>query len=454
MVLRWAGLTAAVSLLGCASERTPVGEDPAAQSAVAVASPLASSFPAHYARQWMTALANCARVDKISPPVAARTYAYGAITLYESVVHGMPGYNSLAGQLNGLSGLPQPDPAQQYDWPTVMAQAMTVSSLQTYVFPERLFFEFTTQCQATLQALGPAQIGYRQAAGVPPAVIGASMSYGAALGGAIAAWANADGYPEARYKGYLSPEGPQYWVPTGFTDQAKVANPVEPFFGTLRPLVLTNPAECAAPPPVPFSTTPGSDMYNQADAVYQTDLALTKEQREIALFWADPPGTSPTPPGHWLAIATSFVRAGNMADAVAGYATTSIGYLDSFIAVWQSKYQYNLLRPETYIRRYIDSSWRPLLETPQFPEYVSGHSGVSGTSAVTFTATFGNIPFTDATKVRRGFGARTYTSFTQAAQEASISRLYGGIHYPMGNSEGIAMGTCVGNAIVNRVHLM
>jgi hypothetical protein len=85
---------------------------------------------------------------------------------------------------------------------------------------------------------------------------------------------------------------------------------------------------------------------------------------------------------------------------------------------------------------------------------VSGHSGVSGASAVTFTATFGSIPFTDATKVRRGFGMRTYNNFTQAAQEAAMSRLYGGIHHPMGNSEGIAMGTCVGNAIVNRVHLM
>jgi hypothetical protein len=299
-----------------------------------------------------------------------------------------------------------------------------------------------------------AQIGYRRAAGVQPAVIDASISYGSALGGAIAAWANADGYPQIRYKGYLMPEGPDKWVPTGFSDTDKVANPVEPYFGTLRPMVLTNPAECAPPPPVPFSTAPGSDMYNQADAVYQTDLALTKEQREIAQFWADPPGATPTPPGHWLAIASSFVRTRNLEEAVQGYAKTSIGYFDAFIAIWQSKYEYNLLRPETYIRRHINPSWRPFLPTPQFPEYVSGHSGVSGASAVTFTEAFGSGPFTDATKLRRGFGARTFTSFTHAAQEAAMSRLYGGIHFPMGNAEGIALGTCVGNAVTSRVHLM
>jgi hypothetical protein len=454
VVLRTAVLAAAASFMGCASEQAPTERDPAARKATAIASPNTSTFPAHYARQWMAALANCVRGDTISPPVAARTYAYGAVTLYESVVHGMPGHLSLSGQLNGLNGLPEPDPGLEYDWPTVMAQAMTVASPQFYVFPERLFFEFTTGCQATLGSLGVAQIGYRRAAGVQPAVIDASISYGSALGGAIAAWANADGYPQIRYKGYITPEGPDKWVPTGFSDTDKVANPVEPYFGTLRPMVLTNPSECAPPAPVPFSTTPGSDMYNQADAVYQSDLSLTKEQREIAQFWADGPGATPTPPGHWLAIASSFIRTGNLENAVKGYAKTSISYFDSFIAVWQSKYEHNLLRPETYIRRHINPSWRPFLPTPPFPEYVSGHSGMSGAAAVTFTDAFGNGPFTDATKLRRGFGARSFTSFTHAAQEASISRLYGGIHFPMGNAEGLATGTCVGNAIVNRVHLM
>jgi hypothetical protein len=449
VVLRTAVLAAAASFMGCASEQTPTERDPAARKATAIASPNTSTFPAHYARQWMTSLFNCVKNDGVSPPVAARTYAYGAITLYESVVHGMPGYNSLAGQLNGLNGLPEPDPGLEYDWPTVLAQAMTVASPQIYVFPERLFFEFTTGCQATLGSLGVAQIGYRRAAGVQPAVIDASISYGSALGGAIAAWANADGYHQIRYKGYLMPEGPDKWVPTGFSDTDKVYNPVEPYFGTLRPLVLTHPAECEPPPPPPFSTTPGSDMYNQADAVYQTDLALTKEQRRISEFWADPPTATGTPAGHWLSIVTSFVRPGNLADAVAAYAPTSISYQDAFIAVWEAKYHYNLLRPETYIRRYIDPHWRSDWPAPQFPEYISGHSGVSGAAGVTLTSVFGNIPFTDNTKLRRGFQPRPYTSFTHAAQEAAESRLYGGIHYPIGNSEGLATGTCVGNAVVH-----
>lgn len=452
--LRAAALAVVASLVGCAGEHTPTEQDVAAQKTTAVASPTADTFPAHYARQWMTALSNCVKGDSISPPVAARTYAYGGITLYESVVHGMPGHLSLAGQLNGLTGLPTPDPGLEYDWPTVLAQAMSVMAIQTYVFPERLFFEFTTQCQATLQALGPAQIGYRQAAGVSPAAIGNSMAYGAALGDAIATWAREDGYNEIRYKGFLMPEGPDKWVPTGYSNAERVANPIEPYFGVLRPLVLNAPNECEPPPPVPFSTVPGSDMYNQADAVYQTDLALTKEQRLIAEFWADPPHATNTPAGHWLNIATSFVRNGNLADAASAYAITGIGYQDAFIAVWESKYHYNLLRPETYIRRYIDPNWHSQWPAPQFPEYVSGHSGLSGASAVTFTSVFGNIPFVDNTKARLGFEPHSYNNFSEAAQEAMMSRLYGGIHYPMGNSEGLAVGQCVGNAVTSRVHLM
>lgn len=440
-------LIAITALTGCGEPYEVVVEDTASLS------PGADTFPATFARQWMVNLANSVKGDKISPPVAARTYSYGAIALYESVVHGMPGYQSLAGQLNGLSALPEPVPGVEYDWPTVMAATMATFVPAMYVWPERLFFEMTTMTQASLTSLGPMQIGFRQVDGVSPQVIADSVAYGEALGGALAGWAASDGYAEARYKGYISPEGPQYWVPTGFSDTDKVMNPLEPWFGSVRPLVLTTGDECAPPAPVAFSTAVGSDMYNQANAVYQTDQASTPAQREIARFWADGPGDTATPPGHWLAIATKFVRNTNLAEAAAGYAYTSLAYLDAFIAVWQSKYTHNLLRPETYIRRHINGGWRPFLPTPQFPEYVSGHSGVSGASAVTFTQQFGAVPYTDDTKIRRGFAARSFTSFSDAAQEAASSRLYGGIHYPMANANGLSLGACVGGKILDRVSL-
>jgi membrane-associated phospholipid phosphatase len=115
----------------------------------------------------------------------------------------------------------------------------------------------------------------------------------------------------------------------------------------------------------------------------------------------------------------------------------------------------NLLRPETYIRSFVagGSGWKPLLPTPQFPTYISGHSTQSGASAVLMTSSFGNSPFTDDTKTRRGFLPRSFANFTAAAQEAAISRLYGGIHYPMDNSNGVSAGQCVGNTILSRVSL-
>lgn len=414
----------------------------------------AAQFPSTFARQWMTNLANSVKGDGISPPVASRTYAYGSIAMYEAVVHGMPGHRSLAGQLNGLDSLPTPIPGVEYDWPSVLAQTMHRFVHEgMYVYPLRIFFEFTTQTQAALTTLGPTQLGFRRAAGVSEEVMENSIQYGDQLAAALLEWARSDGYAEARFQGYVPPTGPDKWVPTGFSDTDKIALAAEPYFGTLRPLVLTSPDECMAPPPPAWSTEAGSPMYEEALAVWQANQNLTDEQRVIARFWEDGAKATSTPPGHWLAIATKFLKSRNLGEAAAGYAFTSIAYFDAFIAVWQSKYEYNLLRPTTYIRRYIDPGFITFLGTPQFPEYVSGHSGVSGASGVVFTAWFGSDPFVDDTKIRRGFAPRGFANFTAAAEEAMVSRLYGGIHYPMGNEEGGVLGECVGEKVVSRISM-
>jgi hypothetical protein len=442
-----------LSLAACGGESEPI-----AQERLPVVSPDTSTFPATFARQWMVNLANSVKNDVISPPVAARTYAYGAVAIYESVVHGMPGYQSLAGQLNGLDTLPTPDPTLQYDWPSVLAQTMhRVVNEGAYTYPNRVFFEHTTLSDASLRSLGPVQLGYRRAQGVPDDVMQNSIEYADSLADALVAWSNADGYYALRYKGFIPPKGPDKWVPTGFSDTDKVANPVEPYFGDVRPMVLVDGTECKtanlglAPPA--FSTDPSSDFYQEAKLVRDTEVNLTDEQREIARFWADGPGATPTPPGHWLSIATKFVRNTNLANAAAGYVWVSMGFFDSFISVWEDKFDYNLLRPITYIRRHIDPGWQTFLDTPPFATYPSGHSGVSGASGVLLTAYFGDIGFVDDTKLRRGFAARTFASFEESAQEAAVSRLYGGIHYNFDDNDGLDQGICVGNAIKDRIVL-
>jgi hypothetical protein len=292
---------------------------------------------------------------------------------------------------------------------------------------------------------------------VPDDVMQNSIEYADSLADALVAWSNADGYYALRYKGFIPPKGPDKWVPTGFSDTDKVANPVEPYFGDVRPMVLVDGTECKtanlglAPPA--FSTDPSSDFYQEAKLVRDTEVNLTDEQREIARFWADGPGATPTPPGHWLSIATKFVRNTNLANAAAGYVWVSMGFFDSFISVWEDKFDYNLLRPITYIRRHIDPGWQTFLDTPPFATYPSGHSGVSGASGVLLTAYFGDIGFVDDTKLRRGFAARTFASFEESAQEAAVSRLYGGIHYNFDDNDGLDQGICVGNAIKDRIVL-
>lgn len=428
------------------SEPTVIGER-------AAASIDATTRPAKNARQWMTLMFNGAKGDKSPPFVAVRAYAYAGIAMHEAIVHGIPGGHSLSGQLNGLGALPEPTPGVTYDWETVLAQTMHRVANETWVYPLRTFFEYTTTVQAALLALGPQQIGFRRTAGVPEPVIQASIAYGNALANALVPWIQADGTPDLRFTGWAPPTGPGKWVPTGFSDTDKVALPETPWVRNIRPLVTTDNVECAPPPPVPYDTTPGSPFHQEATTVFQTNQNLTKEQRDIAEYWVDGIGASGTPPGHWIAITTQFSRAGNLADAVKAYTLVGTAMFDADVTVWTAKYTHNLLRPETYIRANISPTWRTHIPTPQHPSYTSGHSAFSQSAAEMLTDVYGSGPFSDNTKGRRGFEVRSFPSFLAAADEAGISRVYGGIHYPMDNIGGKNVGACVAQKMRARVQL-
>ena len=184
--------------------------------------------------------------------------------------------------------------------------------------------------------------------------------------------------------------------------------------------------------------------------MYQTVNDLTPEQLAIATYWSDDPGTTATPPGHSLSILRQVLAAqdSSLADAAEVTARLGLAVCDAFIACWRTKYQYNLLRPITYVREHVDPGWGdPLpLTTPPFPEYTSGHSVQSGAAAEVLTAFFGPVAFTDRTHDGRGLPARSFASFREAADEAAISRLYGGIHFRSAIDLGLAQGRCIGLA--------
>lgn len=194
--------------------------------------------------------------------------------------------------------------------------------------------------------------------------------------------------------------------------------------------------------------------------------SLTEDEKQIAAFWDCNPfavqdnghllvGLKKISPGaHWMGIASIACKQSgkNFSETVQVFTTVAVGLMDGFLSCWDEKYRSNRIRPETAIRKYIDASWTPLLQTPPFPEYLSGHSTVSGASATILTHFFGDdYAYTDTVEVRYGLPARKFTSFKQAAQEAAISRYYGGIHFMDAIENGLVQGEQVGSLVVRKV---
>jgi hypothetical protein len=387
--------------------------------------------------------------EGFTPPVAARAIGYASVTLYEAVVPGLPEYQSLVGQLNGLTTLPKPISGQRYHWPTVANSALAAIT--------RYLFSNTSLENNTAIATLESQLTYHYQQDLDTATFARSVHYGRILAAAIQKWAMTDGGHEGQLHNfqteYQPVKGAGFWLPTA---PAFLAKPLQPTWGNNRTFVLKKDQMCLAKPPAHYSEERNSFFYRQAQEVYNTVRSLTPEQRLIALYWADDPGRTATPAGHSLAIVTQILqqKQATLALAAETYAKVGIAVADAFIGCWQTKYQYNRIRPISYIQVAIDSFWnRPQVTdpviTPPFPEYTSGHSVQSGAVAEVLTSLFGNqFSFTDHTHVRRGFLPRSFDSFWVMAGEAAISRLYGGIHYRDAIENGLVQGRCIGQQVL------
>ncbi|MFN4154011.1 MAG: vanadium-dependent haloperoxidase [Paracoccaceae bacterium] len=375
-----------------------------------------------------------------SPPVAARAFGYLGVTGYEAVSAFDPSMTSLAGQVKGLSPLPKPGTGA-HDIAAVLQAALSAAAAH--------FFANTgpsgQRALATMTRKLDAQVG----ADLPADVATRSAALGQAIAAHICGWADTDGgavianmgFPES----YTTPDDPAAWVPTSLIRQQQA--PLLPDWGSVRTFAMPSGASCGLPPPPAYSEDPGSQFHNEAMEVYTATKALTDEQALIARFWSDDPMLSSTPPGHWIFVANDLIARRQMplAQAVDVMARLGIAMADAFIGCWYDKTEYNLLRPVTYINRVIDPAWKPLLITPPFPEYPSGHSTVSGAAATVLTAALGEgYAYEDFTHEREGMPGRPYGSFWEAADEAGVSRLYGGIHFRAAIDRGLEQGRCIG----------
>jgi hypothetical protein len=406
------------------------------------ASVLTVELDATVATEWMEVLYKCVSDESFSPPVASRVYAYAGITLYEAVLPGMPGNQSLSGQLHEMPVMPIAASKAIYDWSSVAngALAVVIAGLMPGA---------SDNTRRQIAALRDKLVTEREAS-VPADVVNRSMTYGVVLGNTILDWAATDGFAKTRPLVYnLTSGAASYWTP----ESGKKA--VEPFWGSLRPFALSSTAVCDVPLNVQFSSINGSEFYNQANEVKMTVDMLTDEQKTIADFWSDAPHVTGTPPGHWLIIESNLVDQLqlHLDKASEMYALSGIAIGDAFISTWREKYEVMLLRPVAYIQQNIDTKWKPYLATPSFPEYPSGHSVVSGAVAEVLTGTLGMVAFTDSSYVSRGFAARSFSSFEAAAREAAQSRLYGGIHYHAAIENGLQQGKCIGKTVLSNIHL-
>ncbi len=375
-----------------------------------------------------------------SPPVASRAIAYIGVTAFEAVAAGSDSLRSLAGQLNGLDPVPQREPGRTYDDGLVLQAAMAVAL--------RGFFQNTGPTGQRAMAAVESKLRAEAAAGLRSDVVVRSEALGREVAEHILAWSHGDGGAVIVNMGFplehILTQGEAHWVPTSLIVQQQL--PLLPGWGGNRTFAMPDAAACDLPPPPDYSEDPTSEFYGEALEVVEMQANLTPEQRAIARFWSDDPMLTATPPGHWVSIAQQILERDDAAldRRVDVLARLGVAQADAFVACWKTKFEYDLLRPVTYIRRLIDPKWEPVLTTPPFPEYPSGHSAQSAAAAAVLTDLLGeNFAFEDATPAADGLPPRAFASFQAAAEEAGLSRLYGGIHFRSAIERGQEQGRCV-----------
>lgn len=389
--------------------------------------------------------------DIFSPPVASRIYLYSNIAAYEALAGLQKRYQSLS---KSLTQFPVLNTAAKYGKinPELAATYAFFKTAQKLVFSEKMLQDSLTPVFKCFEYLDSS-------------IIHNSLKYSEEIADSILAWAQKDNYLNTRkLRRYNYLKEPGKWMPTppGYMPA------VEPYWSKIRTIALDSSSEFKPAVPHSFSIRPESAFYKMADDVYRVANSRTHEQTAIAMFWDCNPFYLNTrghlnfatkklsPGGHWISIAGIVARKKN-ADcitAAASYVLTSIALFDGFISCWDEKFRSNLIRPETYINSYIDEQWKPLLQTPPFPEYPSGHSVISSAAAEVLSSFWGDhFAFDDSSEINYGLPVRSFPSFRAAAAEAAISRLYGGIHYIPAIENGQKQGILVGSKVIQRIKL-
>lgn len=391
--------------------------------------------------------------DVFTPPVASRIYAYSSLASYEAMRFEKPGSPSIASKLKKFKDFPLPEKGKKYNF-TLAATSAFFTVVHKVVFSidslkaheNRVFNQFKNS--------------------LDPEIYDRSVAFGDSIGKVVLARAAIDNYRISRGKAkFLGNQRPGQWRPTA----PDYMDGVEWCWGTMEPLVMDSTSLInELPEPPAYSMDTNSVYFKEVNGLYKLTQNLSKEQKDIARFWDDNPfvmehsghmmfaNKKITPGGHWMGIAAIASRKtkADLVKIAQVYAVTAVSLYDAFISCWSLKYKYNTVRPITVINEFIDNDWAPMLQTPPFPEYPSGHSTITRAASTVLTKIFGeNFAFQDTSDLRYIGMKRDFKSFKQASDEASISRVYGGIHYNFSVNEGIVQGKKVGDKVIERLKL-
>ena len=392
--------------------------------------------------------------NNFPPMIATRNYVYACIAAFECIAAGDNNYVSLAGQIKHMPKMPAPEKGKDIDFNLAALLAFTKVG-NAVTFPEGSMMGYYDDLKRMADSIG-----------MPDAKLQSTIAFSDSIVASILGWSKKDNYAQLRTAERFTVINniPGRWVPT----PPMYGTAVEPHWKKIRTMVLDSCSQFRPPAPPAFDPENKNSTFCKAMMEVKTiGENLTEEQKHIADFWDDNPfkmnvtghvmfATKKfSPPGHWMNIVGIGAKAAgaDFKTTVAAYAETAVALFDAFISCWDEKFRSNYVRPETEINK-IDDRWHPYIQTPPFPSYTSGHATNSAAAAEVMTHWFGDkLSFTDTSLLEFGIKSREIKSFRSAAEEAAMSRLYGGIHYRFDNENGLAAGKKLGEFIVSRLKL-
>ncbi len=403
--------------------------------------PSAKKYPADVANAWMQLHIKLTRSTAgYNSIVSDRSFGYAGITLYESILPGIPGGISLLSQIGGTP-VNATKKSNDYYWPASLNAAMAYITKQ--------FFESTSAANMiTIDSLENAYKTKFQSEADADKIKNAE-DYGVQVAASIFEWSKTDGGHQA-YKNivdpnYVPPVGQGLWIPT----PPAFAPPVHPHWGSNRSFIANSASLTQPGPPITYSEVIKSPFYEMVNQLYTISLSLTHEDSTVAKIWGDQPGNLNVP-AHATNILTQLIVLNKMDlyEAAAAYALHGIAMNDASISVFKTKYTYNLIRPISYIRNVMQqTTWNSVIPTPPHPEYPAAHAVISAASAAVLERIFGkNYTFTDHS-YDNTYGARSFNSFEDYAAEAGHSRLLAGIHYGPSIATGLIQGKKIGEMV-------